>query len=163
MRAPMPAEMHIRFLGRNEQELRIRLRLQRAEVGMQLLEPYIREIPGMPVAVEVHDHRRVHTHRLQHRLERRRPPEPVRHGLDGVRKMPVRAQCLVSLERSKAIRVRVTEHVRERRLRRASREQKEDAHALASRPETCSWRRRSHRRTGRACTPLPSFHYPCWP
>ena len=59
-----------------------------------------------------------------------RPVEPVGHRLNGVRQMPVRAERLVAVERSKAIRVGVAEHVRERRLRCAGGEQKEHAHAL---------------------------------
>ena len=71
----------------------------------------------MPVAVKIHDHRRVDAHRLQHRLERRRPLWTVRHRLDGVGEMPVGAQRLVSGEGGESIAVGVAQHVRRARLR----------------------------------------------
>ena len=113
--------MHVRFFRGNQQKLRIGLRLERLEVRVELVEAQIREIGGMSVAVEVHDHRRVDAHGLQHRLERRRPLGAVRHRLHGVGEMPVRAQRLVSGECGESIAVRVAEHVRQRRFRCARR------------------------------------------
>ncbi len=133
---PVPTEVHVGFLGRNQQEIRIRLRAQRGKVRVQLVETQIGEIVRVPVAVKVHDHRRVDAHRLQHRLERRRPVGAVGDRLNGVGEMPVRAERLVSVEGAKAIAVRVAKHVCKRRFRRGARQQKEHAHAL--RP---SWRR----------------------
>jgi hypothetical protein len=86
---------------------------------VQFFETDAGEIGRMAVAVEVHDDGGVDAHRLQHRLERRRPLESVGHRLDGVGKMPVRADRLVSIERAEAIAVRVAEHVRERGVGRA--------------------------------------------
>ena len=84
---PVAAEVHVRFLRRNQQKVRVRLRLQRPEVRVELVEPHVGEIGGMAVAMEVHDHRRVDAHRFQDRLERRRPlrsrwpsPGPCRRG-----------------------------------------------------------------------------------
>ena len=127
---PVAAKMHVRLFGRDQQELRIGLRLERAEVRVELVEAQIGEIGGMPVAVEVHDHRRIDAHGLQHRLEWRRPLEPVGHGLHGVGEVPVRAHGLVSGERGKSIAIGVAQHVRERRFGRAVGDQEEHAHAL---------------------------------
>ena len=98
---PMSAEVHVGFLGRNQQELRIGLRPKRAEVRVEFLETHIREIARVTIAVEVHDHRGIDAHRFQHRLERRRPIESIRQRLNRVGKMPVRAQGLVAVERRK--------------------------------------------------------------
>ena len=122
--------MHVRFFCGNQQELRIGLRFERLEVRVELVEAEVSEIGRMPVAVEVHDHRRIDAHGLQHRLERRRPLGPVGHGLHGVGEMPMRAQRLVSGERGESIAIGVAKHVRQRRLGCAVGYEEEDAHAL---------------------------------
>jgi hypothetical protein len=127
---PMSAEMHVGFLGGNQQEVRIRLGPQRLEIRVQFVEPQIGEIVRMAIAVKVHDHRGVDAHRLQDRLEGRRPRESIRQRLLGVRQMPVRAERLVARERGKAIRVGEAKHVSEGRLRRGRREQEEHPQVL---------------------------------
>ena len=121
---PVTAQVDVRFLGRNQQELRIGLGLQRAEVRVELVETQVGEIGGMPVAVEVHDHRRVDAHRLQHRLEWRRPLEAVGHRLHGVGEVPVRAQRFVAGKRRESIAIGVAQHMGERRFGSAVRERK---------------------------------------
>jgi hypothetical protein len=113
----MAAQMDVRLFRWNQQKIRIRLCPQGAEIGVQFVEPKIGEIVRMTIAVEVHDHRRVDAHRFQNRLERRHPLEPIGHRLNRVGEMPMRAQRLVSVERSKAIAVRKPEHVHQRGLR----------------------------------------------
>ncbi len=129
---PMAAEMNVRFLRGNQQKLRIGLGLERLEVGVQLVEAEIREVGGMSVAVEVHDHRRVDPHGFHDRLEWRRPFWAVRHRLHGVGEMPVRAQRLVSGERGEAIAIRVAQDVRQRCFRCALGDEKKHAHALGT-------------------------------
>ena len=107
-----------------------------AKVRVQLVETQIGEIVRVPVAVKVHDHRRVDAHRLQDRFERRRPVGALCDRLNGVGEMPVRAERFVSVKCAKAVAVRVAKHVCKRRFRRGARQQKEHGHAL--RP---SWRR----------------------
>ena len=126
----MAAQVDVRFLRRNQEELGIRLRFQRAEIRVELVEPKIGEIGGMTVSVEVHDHRRIDAHGFQHGFEWRRPVEAVRHRLHGVGEMPMRAQRLVAGKCGKSIAIGVAQHVRQRRLGRPVRQEKEHAHAL---------------------------------
>src|SRR5688572_26000853 len=86
----------------------------------------------MSVAVEIHDHRRIDAHRLQHRLEWRNPFGSVCHRLYGVRQVPMRAERSVAGERREAIAVGVSQHMRKRRVRCAVGYEKEHAHALSA-------------------------------
>ena len=126
----MPAEVHVGLLARDEQEVRVGLGAQGAEVGVELVEPQVGQVARVPVAVEVHDDRRVDPHRLQDRLERRRPVEPVLERLHGVGEVPVGAQGLVAVEGPEPVAVGEREDLVERRLGRAVGQQEEHRHPL---------------------------------
>ena len=127
---PVPPEVHVGLLAGNEQEVRIGLGAQRAEVGVELVEPQVGQVARIPVAVEVHDDRRVDPHRLQDRLERRRPVEPVLERLHRVGEVPVGAQGLVAVEGPEPVAVGEREDLVESRLGRAVGQEEEHRHPL---------------------------------
>ena len=127
---PVPAEVHVGLLAGDEQEVRLGLRAQGAEVGVELVEPQVGQIARVPVAVEVHDDRRVDPHRLQDRLERRRPVEAVLDRLHRVGEVPVGAQGLVAVEGPEPVAVGEREHLVERRPGLPVGQQEEHRHPL---------------------------------
>jgi hypothetical protein len=102
-------EIDVGFLAGDQEKLRTRLGAAGPVVGLQFAQAGLAGIGRMAVAMKIHDHRRVHSHSLKHRLERWDPAGAMFDRLYRVRVVPMRREPYIAVQGGEAVGMRVAE------------------------------------------------------
>ena len=103
----MAAKDHIRFFAGYQKKILIRLCPASLVIFVQFAGPQFSHIGRVTVAVEIHNHGRVHADRLQSRFERRLPSRPVGNRLHGEGEVPVGRKGDVTIQVRETVVVRI--------------------------------------------------------